>query len=459
MRKWAKKLPGALGVILMRRKRRNNNIIMIAAIAALAVVLFACVPLVGDWILEEFIYTGKLECFREVKLEAGQDLPGANAFFADGSVDASFLTDMSAISTRVPGTYPIELTADDHKYSSTLVIADTVAPTGTGVDVTAGSPNGVTADAFVTDILDATDVTAAFAEEPDWTVSGQQTVTVLLTDAGGNTATVQATLTYTPDTQPPEILGAKNLYSYVGDPISYKTGVTVRDNTDPKPKLEIDNSQVDITKAGTYDVVYRAMDAAGNSTAVTVTLTVREKPAGYVDPETVYAEIDAILAKFIKAGMTDREKAEAVYVWTRRGVHLQYGSGPHIDDYIQQAYSFLHNQNLKGDCYSFHAIQKIMLERLNIPTVDVRKIKNDSEDSNHVWLLVSVDGGKNYYHYDNTWSKELCLVTDAQLDTFSALVDSHPFNRNPSLYPATPTEKLPASTLPWEDPAILGAKP
>ena len=48
---------------------------------------------------------------------------------------------------------------------------------------------------------------------------------------------------------------------------------------------------------------------------------------------------------------------------------------------------------------------------------------------------------------------------DAELDAFSAAVDSNPFNRDKSKYPATPTTKLPARELPWEDPAILAAKP
>ena len=86
-------------------------------------------------------------------------------------------------------------------------------------------------------------------------------------------------------------------------------------------------------------------------------------------------------------------------------------------------------------------------------------MKNFEGDSNHYWLLVSVDGGKTYYHYDNVWSKYLCLVTDEALNNFSDVVDSHPFNRDASLYPATPTQPLPESTMPWGDPAILGATP
>lgn len=264
------------------------------------------------------------------------------------------------------------------------------------------------------------------------------------------------------DTQAPVIAGTKDLEAYVGSTISYKSGVTVTDDVDAKPSLEIDNSQVDLNKAGTYDVTYTATDAAGNSTSVTVKLTVKVKPANFVEPEVIYAKADAILSQFIRSDMTDREKAEAVYVWTRRSVHLTYGSAPkgfdhESADWLQTAYQLLNKEVAKGDCFYFFAVQKLLLQRLNIPTIDCEKIYDG--DSHHYWLLVSVDGGKNYYHFDNVWSKALCLVTDAELNAFSAAVESNPFNRNESLYPATPTEKLPEHELPWNDPAILAAKP
>ena len=271
------------------------------------------------------------------------------------------------------------------------------------------------------------------------------------------------TSTAAPDKVAPVITGTKDIEVYVGDAVSYKSGVSVTDNVDAKPELIIDNSKVDLTKPGVYEVTYTATDAAGNTSApVTVKLTVKAKPENFVAPEVIYAKADSILAQFITDDMTDREKAEAVYVWTRRSVHLTYGSAPkgfdHENaDWLQTAYQLLNKDVVKGDCFYFFAVQKLLLQRLNIPTIDCEKIYDG--DSHHYWLLVSVDGGKSYYHFDNVWSKQLCLVTDAELDAFSAAVDSHPFNRDKSKYPATPTEKLPASELPWEDPAILGAKP
>ena len=346
------KIAMPLGDMLMRRKRNNSNTVMIVAIAAFALVMFCLVPVVGDWILEQFVYT---------------DTPDTTG----------------ALSSSAP----------------TSSIPATSAP---------------------------------------------------------------ATTPAVPDTQAPVITGAKDLEVYVGDTVSYRSGVSVTDDLDQNPKLKIDNSGVDLTKPGTYTVTYTATDAAGNTTAATIKLTVKAKPANFVEPDVIYAKADEILAQFITDDMTAREKVEAVYVWTRRSVHLTYGSAPagfvHEEaDWLQTAYELLNRDVSKGDCFYFFAVQKLLLQRLNIPTIDCEKIYDG--DSHHYWLLVSVDGGKTYYHFDNVWSKQLCLVTDAELDAFSAAVESHPFNRDKSKYPATPTEKLPASELPWENPAILAAKP
>lgn len=445
----------------MTRKRRNSNIVTVVGIVALAVVLFALVPVVGDWIIAQFIAPAQLTCVQELTVEAGQPLPDAEDFFPDQDSDAAYLTNMSVVDTNVPGTYIVELQAGSKTFTSILVIADTVAPTAQSQDVTY-TGGELQAEAFVTNIQDVTAVTVTFVTQPDLTASGTQQITVLLTDAGGNTTAVNAVLTVVIDREAPVISGVKNLEAYVGDTVSYKSGITVTDNADAKPTLTVDNSQVDLSKAGTYSVTYKATDAAGNETTLTVKLTVREKPANFVDPEVIYAKADAILSQFIRDDMTDREKVEAVYVWTRRGVHLTYGSAPkgfdhESADWLQTAYEFLNKGVTKGDCFYFFAVQKLLLQRIGIPTIDCEKIYDG--DSHHYWLLVSVDGGKTYYHFDNVWSRELCLVTDAQLDAFSAAIDSHPFNRNKSLYPATPTEKLPAGTLPWEDAAILAAKP
>ena len=239
------------------------------------------------------------------------------------------------------------------------------------------------------------------------------------------------------DTVAPELIGVHDFTIYQGDTISYYKGVSATDNEDPNPTITVDNSAVDLSKTGVYQVFYICTDAAGNETRISATVTVLEKKTGYAELETIYAAVDAKLAQIIKENMTTRQKVQAIYNWARNA--LGYTDNFDHSDYRQAAYLML--TQARGDCYGYFAVTKLMFERLGIPNIDVQKVKNYPEDSNHYWSLVSVDGEQSWYHFDATPRKgagdDFCLVTDAFLDAYS---DAHNkcHNRDKSLYPATP---------------------
>lgn len=429
-----------------RRRRKGDGLMNTLLIVLLVVAICLAAPVIID------VLGGKTETLT-MTVEAGSELPAAAAFLPEAE-DASYTCDTAAVKMNVPGEYELTLRSGKKDYTAVLTVRDTVKPIATAVDVTASGGSAVRPESFIRQISDATDVTVRFENAPDTSLAGNQQVVLLLEDLGGNIARLEATLTVVVDSQPPVITGVQDLIAYVGDTVAYRSGVTATDETDESVKLEIDSTAVDLSTPGVYTVIYRATDAAGNVTTQEAKVTVNEKRADHVDIETIYAAVDAQLARFIRADMTDREKVEAIYVWTR--IHFTYGGHTDTTDYIQSAYQFLTTR--KGDCYGYFALQKIMLQRLGIPTVDVKKVKNFEGDSNHYWLLVSIDKGKSYYHMDNVWSKQLCLVTDAHLNAFSKVVKNC-FNRDESLYPATPTEDLPGHELPWNDPSIVNAIP
>lgn len=243
----------------------------------------------------------------------------------------------------------------------------------------------------------------------------------------------------TKDTAPPVICGVQDIMLYAGDTVAYRSGITVTDNKDANPALEVDSSQVDLTCPGSYTVTYYAVDAAGNRTSATATVTVLPKQADFVDMQTVYEAVDAELAGIVTEDMTALQQAVAIYDWARST--RVYGGHTDRSDYRQAAYEMLTTG--RGDCYGYFAVTKLMFERLGIPNIDVVKVKTDGKDSDHFWSLVSIDGGSTYYHFDATprlgGGDDFCLVTDAFLDAYSAAHDnSH--NRDSSLYPATPEE-------------------
>lgn len=238
------------------------------------------------------------------------------------------------------------------------------------------------------------------------------------------------------DTTPPAIKCADSRTVYLGDAVSYKKDVTVSDDTDAAPTLEVDSSNVNLRKAGTYTYTLTATDSAGNKATRTVTLTVKEKVKEHVTEAEMYAEADKVIAKIITDDMTPEQQVKAIYNWARGNI----GYINHSDktDWVQTAYKTFVNR--QSDCFGYFAVTKALLNRLGIENKDIIKVKLKEGASSHYWSLVTLDG-TNWYHLDTTPRKgtgdDFCMVTDEFILNYSEAHDnSHYFDR--SLYPATP---------------------
>lgn len=243
------------------------------------------------------------------------------------------------------------------------------------------------------------------------------------------------------DDQPPRLEGVKDLIVYQGDTISYMRDIRAFDDSDPYPLIQVDSSTVDLTKPGCYTLTYFATDEAGNTCSVSASVTVLQKQEGYADLDDIYSLADDLLVLILDGTTNPREQVEAIYRWAR--TDIQYGGHSDRADWRQTAYDVIHQG--QGDCYGYFAATKLMFERLGIQNIDVQKVKNSADDSDHFWSLVSIDGGETYYHFDATPrygdGDNFCLVTDAFLDAYSHQhKNSH--NRDTSLYPATPEDAL-----------------
>jgi len=318
---------------------------------------------------------------------------------------------------------------------------DKVAPEIKGaedIDVYIGETASFQENITVTDNQDQAPALHVDSSKVDLTQAGSYELTYTATDKAGNQAKKTILVhVLQKDEIAPEIKGLRDLNVYIGETISYRKNVTVTDNETASPTLTIDSSKVDLTQAGSYPVTYTAADQAGNKTEKTITVTVKKKEQAATSSSDVYALADKKLASLLTDGMTTREKVKAIYNWANTGIW--YSGKSNKEDYLSEAQKVL--QGGGTDCFGYFAVTKLMFERLNIPNIDVKKVKNHAEDSNHYWSLVSVDGGKTYYHFDATPRKGegdyFFLVTDEELDAYS---DQHDkcHNRDKSLYPATP---------------------
>ena len=430
----------------MSRTMRRQRALLWSAMVVLVLLLVALLVFVLTLSSVRAMLQPKLTT--KLTLEAGSSMPAAEELLT-GQQDADiyYVTDPSTVDTSVPGTYKVQVCTKSHlkldvfseavTKTITVTVVDTVAPSGTVRNLTATPGTMPEAKDFLVSVADKTNVTVSYVTAPA-ADQDHQTVQLLLTDASGNKTTLQAELTLLIDREAPVINGVENLVAYTGDALAYRSGITVTDNMDGNPRLSVDSSLVDLSKPGTYTVTYMATDAAGNTTTQTATVTVYQKQDYYVELSIIYGMVDEIMAEIIKPGMTTKQQVEAIYGWVRS--NCSYIGTSDKSNWIQAAYVMMTNR--QGDCYNYYGLVKLMLERLEIPNIDVEKVPNFEGDSMHYWSLVSIDGGATWYHVDTTPRKVptyFCLVTDKVMDDFSAGYRNC-FNRDKSLYPATPEE-------------------
>lgn len=357
-----------------------------------------------------------------VTVEVGSKAPTVQAFA--GSANASFITDVQAIDYSQVGEHEVSLKVDGETYASVLRVVDTVPPKVQMKDVESFLLYHLDPMAFVLNVEDATEVTAAYKNEPDWNKTGSQKVEIVLTDRGNNEVVREANLTLKQDTEKPKIKGAKDLKAFVGDSVAYRKNVSVEDNC-PDCELTVDTSKVDLNTEGTYDVIYTAKDLAGNTDSVTVKLTVAKRE---YDLDTVNELADEILAKILKPEMTDKEKLRAIYNYNL--THIGYINDSEKDDYVKAAYQGL--KEGRGDCFVYASAAKVLLTRAGITNMDIEKIPAATL---HYWNLVDI--GDGWYHFDTTPRKDhptIFMWTDEQLMDYSEKHNkSH--NYDHSLYP------------------------
>lgn len=375
----------------------------------------------------------------ELTVEAGVS-PKPEQFLEDPEKyedkPVSFVTDLSKIDLTAPGEHELELSVDGKTYTTLLRIEDRTAPKGDPVDTVTEVGVMPKPEDLVTNIQDVGTVTVSYRTEPDVSQGGDVTADVLLTDAAGNTSVIRVNITVIADEISPVIEGAVDLEFYVGDPITYKSGITVTDDKTENPKLVVDNSQVDAEKAGTYPVTYIATDNAGNSTSVTVNLTLVDKPEGYVEPDVVYALAQDVLDQITDDSMTRMEVAFAIYNWTKS--NIEYVGSSDKTSWTAGAYQAFKERS--GDCFNYFAAAKAMYEVAGIENVDV--VKSDTSHSSHYWSLINL--GDGWYHVDCTPRRKVgyfFMNTDAELEAYSVNnKNSHIFDG--SLYPERATESV-----------------
>ena len=362
----------------------------------------------------------------EVTIETGSVIDVA-LFTQNNIANGVFVTDVSGIDTTVPGSYGLKVRAGDRVEVTrdvVLNIVDTTAPTASPVAQTVYTDGLPSADSCVTGITDLSPVTVSYAEQmPEILEAGSYDVPVKLVDGSGNESIINVPFTVIDDHNAPLIYGPHDFEAFIGDAIVYMDGITVEDDYDDDPVIEVDTSAVDVTEEGYYPVTYTAYDEQGNTTSTTVTLHLRVKPERYYEPEEIYALARQVIEdnNICDDSMSQMEQAFRITAWV--STHIHYMMDSDKCDWTAGAYDAL--TTMYGDCFNYMAMCRAMYGAMGIESLTVERYPINV--SSHYWNLIKIDG--KWYHCDAcvflsmTDITYIFMYTDAELDPYNNSYD------------------------------------
>lgn len=317
------------------------------------------------------------------------DVPDIRDFVPNMNIDASFKGDSpAALPKDSCGVHHLLIECDGREYPVTYLVTEDIPPEAVGLNVTVEAGSLPEPETLVDDIVDHSQVTVTYTELPDLTVVGSQEVTLTLTDAFGNTSQVNAVLEVVPAANGPQFSGLEELHIQVGNTISYKSGVSATDAQDGELSFTVDPGNVDNKTLGTYTAYYTASDSDGNTLTVPRTIVIQDEAEAAVEQ---YAK--KVIEQIIKDDMTRDQKIYQIYLYTKRNV-LFVGSSDK-SSIVHAAYEGFSTG--KGDCYTYYAMNVILLDMVGIENLEVARVGGTS---NHWWNLVLHEDGK-YYHVDS----------------------------------------------------------
>lgn len=395
-----------------KRKSRNNRLFTIGVVA-----LFLVAVSVGAFFYYDYTHRVYTTCVVELGASVSPE-----DFLKDEEKEAEF-TASTVITTQKAGIYTVGIQSGSFTYDCMLEVDDTTPPELEVQDLTRTKDEIPTPSDFIVSVEDLSgSVSVYFGTGISFDNYGDIPVMIVAEDDSGNMTSATATLHLVEeyDIEPPVISGQLDKTVYVGQTVSFKTGIVVSDNVDTDIEVEVDSSHVDIDTPGEYPIIYTAADSMGNMDLQEGTITVIEQ---LYTQDAVMELADEVLDDIITDDMSDYDKAHAIYVWVQG--NIGYSESEDRDDWLRGAYDGLKNR--RGDCYNYFAVSKALLTAAGIKNADIEIIPTATR--HHYWNVI--DCGEGWRHFDTTPRTDKTFkgfyVTDEDLMAYS---DEHYHSHN-----------------------------
>ncbi len=329
-------------------------------------------------------------------LEVGQILT-AEDLLLDPAVDPSVLDPaaLSHISWHGVGSYEIGADWGEESLICAVKVVDTTAPTLELQPLTLYGDQTAVVEDFILSLTDASGTATAklLTTLTFGQIGSVQEVTVEAADASGNVTTAQTTLTILED-KAPQITGLTDIVLSKYMIPDYTAGVAAVDDKDGEITFQVDDSMVQLQKAGTYFVTYTAVDSAGNKTSLKRRVVVENS---VTDTDLLVADMAA------KCGNDPKSITDFVRNMIRYNSSDWGGDDPVYSGFTKGS----------GNC---NVSARCLLALLEFKGYNAQLIWVKEEFEPHYWVIVEIEPGV-WRHVDATrgvHARHSFPMTDAQ---------------------------------------------
>lgn len=291
------------------------------------------------------------------------------------------------------GEYIIEVENEGKKYTSKIIVQDTIAPELELRNISIYDDERIEDyKQFISYVADASgEPTTILKTEINYTIIGVQDIIIEAVDINGNRTEKIAQLTIKTDTKAPTISGLTDLYVNKYTNIDYYSGVRANDDRDGNCEFTVNANDVNVGVAGTYYATYTSKDKKGNTT------TQKRKIIVNHDQEDTNAKFNEFYNIYL-AGKDIVSMAGTIRT------QIKYNTNWGGDDPVWYGLT-----EGKGNCYVHASIMQMALNKLGYQNQLIWRT-----DKGHYWNLVKINGV--WRHIDATPSVRhtLGLLTDEE---------------------------------------------
>ena len=307
--------------------------------------------------------------------------------------------DIDAINQSDVGEYDLISVYEGQEKITKITVQDTTPPTLVLKDVTLYTEQTITdANQFVETAEDLSGVTLNILTQIDYSIIGEQEVTIEAVDGHGNTTSQTAKLIIKDDDEGPVFSGLDDIKVAKDGSVDYEKDVTATDGKDGDVEFTVDSSQVKLDTVGTYYATYTASDQSGNTTTSKRKIIVYENSTSTTSSSTssddLYAKADEFIAKATSGVSGTANQILAIKDYLRNNVKYSHrytaSNTGSVNAAAMKAFTAY-----EGDCYIHAAAAQVMFTRLGVQSIVVNAL-----DYTHYWNMVYINGG--WKHVDPT---------------------------------------------------------